>query len=205
MFPLGTVLFPGGLLALHVFEERYRALVADCLAGEGRFGVVLIERGSEVGGGDRRVAVGTEARIEATQCLDDGRWALVVRGVQRIEAVAWLGEAPYPSAEVRDRPDEAPDVDAAMLARVESAVRRVRTLASELGWASALDDRELEALEPAAGDPDDVGGALWRLCEAAPLTAFDRQRLLEAPDSVARAALLIGLARALGDDLAALL
>ena len=54
MFPLGTVLLPGAVLPLHVFEPRYRQLVQDCLAGEPEFGVVLIERGSEVGGGDQR-------------------------------------------------------------------------------------------------------------------------------------------------------
>ena len=57
MFPLGTVLFPYAVLPLHVFEPRYRALTEHCLAGDGCFGVVLIERGSEVGGGDTRFAV----------------------------------------------------------------------------------------------------------------------------------------------------
>src|SRR4051812_26706984 len=56
MFPLGTVLFPHAVLPLHVFEPRYRALVETCLHSDGRFGVVLIERGYEVGGGDARFA-----------------------------------------------------------------------------------------------------------------------------------------------------
>ncbi|HYA69673.1 MAG TPA: LON peptidase substrate-binding domain-containing protein, partial [Acidimicrobiales bacterium] len=126
--------------------------------------------------------------------FDDGRWTLVVRGTRRIEVVTWLEEVPYPLAEVRDRPDEPADVDTAVLDRAQAAVRRVRTLASELGRAPALDDREL-------GEPM----ALWALCDATPLTAFDRQRLLQAPDASARAAALTELARALGDDLAALL
>ena len=54
MFPLSAVLFPYATMPLHVFEPRYRALMHDCLAGDRRFGVVLIERGSEVGGGDQR-------------------------------------------------------------------------------------------------------------------------------------------------------
>ena len=73
MFPLGTVLFPGAVLPLHVFEPRYRALVRDCLAGDREFGVVLIERGSEVGGGDVRVEVGTVARIVQVAEPPDGR------------------------------------------------------------------------------------------------------------------------------------
>ena len=58
MFPLGTVLLPGAPLPLQVFEPRYRGLTHDCLAGVPEFGVVLIERGSEVGGGDVRTNVG---------------------------------------------------------------------------------------------------------------------------------------------------
>ena len=84
MFPLGTVLVPGAMLPLHVFEPRYRALVADCIAGEPEFGVVLIERGSEVGGGDARFDVGTRARIVQIAELPDGRYALSTVGLRRI-------------------------------------------------------------------------------------------------------------------------
>ncbi len=61
MFPLSAVLFPYASMPLHVFEPRYRALMRDCLAGDPRFGVVLIERGSEVGGGDQRSSRGRAA------------------------------------------------------------------------------------------------------------------------------------------------
>ena len=84
MFPLHTVLFPGVALPLHVFEPRYRALTRHCLDGDGRFGVVLIERGSEVGGGDARLSVGTCARIVEAAELPDGRWVLMVLGVERV-------------------------------------------------------------------------------------------------------------------------
>ncbi len=76
MFPLGTVLLPGMPLSLHVFEPRYRQMVDDCRAGDGTFGVVLIERGSEVGGGDVRTDVGTLTRIVEARELPDGRWLL---------------------------------------------------------------------------------------------------------------------------------
>ena len=59
MFPLGTVLFPHALLPLRVFEPRYRTMTAHVMRGDAEFGVVLIERGSEVGGGDIRFDVGT--------------------------------------------------------------------------------------------------------------------------------------------------
>src|SRR5207245_2365688 len=76
MFPLGTVLLPHAHLPLHIFEPRYRALVKDVLAGDGEFGVVLIERGQEVGGGDVRFDIGTVARIVQSAELPRGRWLL---------------------------------------------------------------------------------------------------------------------------------
>lgn len=207
MFPLGTVLLPGGLLPLHVFEERYQALVADCLRGEPCFGVVLIERGSEVGGGDQRVDMGTVARIEATRPFDDGRWALLARGTERIAVVEWLDDAPYPVALVADRPDDGEAVEAEALARAEAAVYRACTLASELGQGPGPDvpDDGTDAADDHDALEHRAEAVLWRPCDRAPLTAFDRQRLLGAPGSGARAALLIELAQALGDDLGALL
>ncbi len=80
MFPLSTVLFPGTVIPLHIFEERYRALTKDCLAGDGRFGIVLIERGIETGGGDQRATTGTVVRIMQAQELEDGRWLMLAEG-----------------------------------------------------------------------------------------------------------------------------
>ena len=114
MFPLGTVLMPGAPLQLQVFEPRYQTLLADCLAGDGRFGVVLIERGSEVGGDDQRTDAGTLAQIIGTGDLGEGRTALLAVGTHRIQIVRWLHDDPYPRAEVVDWPDE-PVADATRL------------------------------------------------------------------------------------------
>ena len=84
MFPLGTVLFPTQLLPLHVFEPRYRQMTQDLLAGDGRFGVVLIERGNEVGGGDTRSGFGCVAQLVQAQQTPDGRYALMAIGVERL-------------------------------------------------------------------------------------------------------------------------
>ena len=117
MFPLGTVLLPHGLLPLHIFEPRYRALVDTCLAREPEpdFGVVLIERGSEVGGGDTRFGVGTVARIVEASRFDDGRYALLARGISRCAVREWLPDDPYPQArvEVIVEIDASPDDQAA--------------------------------------------------------------------------------------------
>ena len=69
MFPLGTVLFPSGVLPLRIFEPRYRKMLEDLLLGSREFGVVLIERGSEVGGGEVRSGIGTMARVPVLEDL----------------------------------------------------------------------------------------------------------------------------------------
>jgi len=138
MFPLSTVLFPGAGLPLHVFEARYRALMSDCLDQEGEFGVVLISRGSEVGGGDQRVDVGTVARIDQLAELDDGRMLVIARGVRRVRVERWLADQPYPRAVVEDLPVAQARECGPALTAAEASVRRLRSLLSELGDVPAL-------------------------------------------------------------------
>jgi uncharacterized protein len=215
MFPLGAAVLPGDLVPLHVFEPRYRALVAHCLESEEGFGIVLITRGSEVGGGDERAGTGTEARIERARPFDDGRWALVALAGHPIEVVRWLAETPFPLALVRDRPDpDEPEHDAGPDARNRAvrALVRVRALAEELEYPlpGSTDFRGDDGAD-GEGEGGDVAGddtdheELWRLCRSAPLTAFDRQRLLEASSPSTRAELLAELVEGVGDDLAAML
>src|SRR3989442_3963737 len=129
MFPLGTVLFPYATLPMHVFEPRYRALLGDCLKSDApEFGVVLIERGSEVGGGDVRFRTGTVARIVEAAELPDGRWVLVTVGTRRIRVHDWLAEEPYPRAEVKDRA-EGPAGPATPTTRDEGERRLLHVLA----------------------------------------------------------------------------
>ena len=127
MFPLGSVLLPGGLLPLHVFEPRYRQMILDCLRedGEPEFGQVLITHGREAGGGDERAMVGTVAQVLQIDALDEGRYALVAVGTRRIRVNAWLPDDPYPVADVDDWPDEDPD-PAGLAGAVAAAHERVR-------------------------------------------------------------------------------
>src|SRR4051812_40380762 len=126
MFPLATVLLPGAFLPLHVFAPRYQELVRDCLAGDQEFGGALLERGSEVGGGDTRTVVGTVARIVEASELGEGRWALATVGTRRIRVTEWLADDPYPVAEVEDWLEpEAPDELAAAVADCLVSLRRV--------------------------------------------------------------------------------
>lgn len=181
MFPLGSVLVPGMPLPLHVFEPRYQALVTHCLDGEPEFGVVLIERGSEVGGGDARTGVGTVARIVEATHFEDGRWAIGAVGVRRVRVVEWLPDDPFPRAEVEDWPDEPGEPDPARLAQVVTVFRRVLALASELG----------AAVPPATVElADDPVVVLLQMTVAAPFGPADRYDLLAAPGPVDRLELL---------------
>ena len=193
MFPLGSVLLPGELLPLHVFEPRYRALVRACLAAsEPDFGVVLIERGSEVGGGDVRRSVGTVARLVQLAETPDGRFAAVAVGTRRIRVRSWLADDPYPRAAVEPWPD-ADDGDVeALVARLAPRVRRAAALAVELG------DRAGAPADDIAADPL---VASYQLASMAPVGASDRYDLLCEPGPSARLARL----EALLDDVEALL
>jgi hypothetical protein len=197
MFPLSSVLFPEAGLPLHVFEERYRALMASCLEADGEFGVVLIARGSEVGGGDERVHVGTMARIANAAELEDGRMLVVATGVHRIRVTEWLVDDPYPLALVEDLPDRPGQCPTEVLVRTEASLRRLRSLLSELGDVPAL-PHSLRI----SGDPEEVG---WQLCDMAPLVSHDQQRLLEADGLEARMELLAQLCDAMSGDVLGLL
>ena len=197
MFPLSTVLFPRAGLPLHVFEDRYRELMAHCMNGDGEFGVVLIARGSEVGGSDQRVGVGTVARIANVAELGDGRLLVVATGVRRVRVDRWLPDDPYPVALVADIPDDVSADDGTTLAGAEFAVRRLRSLLSELGDVPAL-PHNLRI----TGDEEDVG---WQLCDMAPLTALDLQRLLATEGLMTRMQLLTELCDAMAEDVTGML
>lgn len=92
LFPLNTVLFPYALVQLHVFEDRYRELVRDCLAGDRPFGIVLIRSGEEVGGAAEPYLVGTAVRIKRVHTYDDGRMDIQVQGERRFR-IRQLDEA----------------------------------------------------------------------------------------------------------------
>jgi Lon protease-like protein len=100
LFPLQTVLFPGMRLPLHVFEERYKLMVRECIEEDAPFGVVLIRSGSEVGSGAVPHGVGTTARIVQVEYLDEGKMNLFTMGERRFRIVTINTTSPYLRAEV---------------------------------------------------------------------------------------------------------
>jgi uncharacterized protein len=170
MFPLGSVLFPYMPLRLRVFEERYLIMLAELLRNEdARFGVVLIERGWEVGGGEQRFGVGTIAEI--TQLgAQEGFVGLIAQGGKRFEVTQWLEDAPHPRAEVRELADLEWDIGLSELRdQTEHLVRRTLAAASEFAENVWPADIELSS-NPLA--------AAWQLAAIAPLSAIDQIALL---------------------------
>jgi Lon protease-like protein len=176
MFPLGTVLFPHAALPLHLFEERYRALAETCLRGDGRFGVVLIERGFEVGGGDQRFGVGTVARIVEAARTPDGRYLLATVGTDRFRVKKWLTDDPFPRAEIDviNEPKRVSDAMADRREGVQRLLRRVLAMSAEVGDRAAPVD--------AAALDDDPVKASFEAAARAPIGPLDAQRLLEVDD-----------------------
>ena len=198
MFPLGSVLLPGGILPLHVFEPRYRDMIRDCLRadGEPEFGQALISHGWETGGGDDRVMVGTVAQMLQVDAIDEDRYALIAVGTRRIRINAWLPDDPYPLADVEDWPDVDPDAAGLALnvAASHARVRAARALAAQV--AALLDDSdETDLVSVIGGEPVDTGDdevsddpllATYHLATLAPIGPADRFRLLAAPGPEAR-------------------
>ena len=170
LFPLNTVLFPGGLLPLRIFEPRYLDMVSRCMREGSDFGVVLITSGEEAGAVAEMAAVGTGARVVDFSQLPDGLLGVMCRGSRRFRLlehrvqpdglklgqVEWLAE-PGPDALAEEhRP----------LALV------LRRVLQELGETA----RHLDA------DFDDADWVSNRLAEFLPLERTDQQALLELVD-----------------------
>ncbi len=169
MFPLGNVVFPFTAIPLRVFEDRYQALLDSVLDGDGRFGIVLIERGFEVGGGDERFRTGTMVEVVGVSDLPDGSRAVVVAGLERLRVEDWLPDDPFPRGLVSTWADNDSSTDLSV-DLVQSRLVRVLALASELGSNVAGLDVEVA---------DDLLAASYQLAALTPVTPIDSYRLLE--------------------------
>ena len=191
LFPLGhTVLFPGVVLPLHVFEERYRELVRTLVAHEApgarRFGVVAIRQGWEVGAEAAQAlhGVGCAAELRRVSRYPDGRFDIVTVGSDRFRLLGVDRTArPYLVGRVEWLPgDPPPDAEAAVLARAVGLLFGEYASATA-GLRPAEAGRWSPLPEPLPADP----GELSRLVASSAVLALeDRQALLEAPTAPAR-------------------
>ena len=174
LFPLNVVLFPGGFLPLHIFEERYKLMVERCLDADSEFGVVLIKSGVEVGGNAEPHAVGTAARIVNVRREEDGRMNILVTGLERFRIDSVLLRQPYMEGvldPIDDDSAETPDADLLADMRHEQ-IRLLHGLRG--GWVR----------EPRT--PEDPAELSWLVCTLLQAGNDVKQALLEEPSTAAR-------------------
>ena len=184
LFPLGSVLFPGGPLALRIFEPRYVDMIGRCMRQSTGFGVVLLVEGREAGGGAMTTAAtGTEAQIVDFNRLDDGLLGLTCLGRERLKILrAWRQEDGLNLAEVEDLPPDVPAAVPDWCAHLPEALRRLYPdIQSDYAWVT-----------PRWDDAVWVGN---RLAELAPLEPAVKQGLLELEDPLERLKYLAPLIR----------
>ena len=177
LFPLNTVLFPGGPLPLRIFEPRYLDMVSRCMREQSGFAVVLLGEGEEVSSATSFAATGTEARIVDFDRLEGGLLGISCLGRERVRVVeAWR------------------EADGLNRGRVlDIAADPVVPVPIDLDWLKDVVARVL----PEAGDAyrhveprDDAAWVANRLAELLPLSLSDRQTLLELADPIERLAVL---------------
>jgi uncharacterized protein len=182
LFPLGTVLYPGVLLPLHIFEDRYRQLVRDLLDSPEprRFGVIAIREGRETGvdGVSALYQIGCTAALRRVSEREDGRFDLVTIGADRFRLATLDHSRPYLQGEVDVLPEETGDEEAAAGA-VDAVQRAFR------GYVDVLTARGMSQVS--VPDLPDEPIALSYLVAASVIADLpDRQVLLAEPDALAR-------------------
>jgi uncharacterized protein len=184
LFPLGTVLVPGMRLSLHVFEPRYRQLVADLLSAEGpaapEFGVIALRQGWEVGELGDVYEVGTLARVTDVLPHADGRCDLAAVGERRfvVESVD-TGSKPYLMATVRRLAEPEGELRPGMAVSVRRALEAHLRALIEL-------EADLSELAEAADPPVDARSLSYAVAKLASLPLPDRQALLSVADTAGR-------------------
>lgn len=187
LFPLGSVLVPGMRLALHVFEPRYRQLVADLLNADGpgapEFGVVALRHGWEVGQLKDLHQIGTTARVTDVLPHPDGRCDLTAVGEQRfrIEALDTSSQ-PYLTATVR----RLAEPDGELRPGLPAATRRSLDVHRRALIELDVDLGEETPPEQADGAPMSARELSYAVARLASLPLTDRQSLLEVPDTAGR-------------------
>jgi len=179
LFPLpNLVFFPRTRLPLHIFEPRYRQMVADAVASDQRFGIVLLRPGWETDyfGAPAIHACGTLGQIEQAVPLDDGRYNILVRGEMRFRVVGEVSRQPYRMARVIAQPEVDRNAEASYAQRT---------------WLAELSQQYLEHLPDQVAVPEIETVGLEALTNALIMSlnidVQEKQKLLEIDDLIARA------------------
>jgi Lon protease-like protein len=184
LFPLNTVLVPGLVMPLHIFEPRYRHLVEELLEipdeDNREFGVIAVREGkqAEVDGVDALYPIGTATVLRQVERLEDGRFDIVTTGSRRFRVLTLDTSAPLLRAEVEFLPDESTDADAVIAQHVARIFTAYRSILG--GQLVADDDADISDL------PDDPTVLSYLITAAMVLPTQERQELLGAPDTATR-------------------
>lgn len=174
LFPLNTVLFPGGLLPLRIFEPRYLDMIGSCMRSGTGFGVCLISTGQEVGQAAEINKVGTVTQIIDFEQLEDGMLGIMTLGQQRFQIVnTWVQSDQLLMGEVEFLPNETsvlmPEACRSLAEMLEAFIRRIGGHYEKL---------------PA--NYEDASWVSQRLTELLPIPLLERQQLLEMDDPLRR-------------------
>ena len=172
LFPLEVVLFPGGVLPLHIFEQRYRLMIQYCLDNDRLFGIVLIKRGREVGEHAEPYLVGTAVKIIEVDRLEDGRMNLITLGQHRFEIMEIRRELPYLVGQFRvleGDDTETPEDAETRVVRAIQLYRAYESLLAELvpQW---------KAVEEIPTTPDHLS---YQIATRLQIPLTDKQQLIE--------------------------
>jgi Lon protease-like protein len=184
IFPLpNVVLFPNVFLPLHIFESRYRAMVSDALASDRIIGMVLLQPGFEANyaGRPRVYPVGCAGVITHSEPLPDGRFNIVLRGLEKFRMTGEDTSRPYRLAHIEAVPESATDTDCA---RIRQHRQRLEALLA------AIEHRRAEMRLPSAVPDQDLINALAQYAAFEPI---ERQALLECDGPLSRCLALIEL------------
>ncbi len=183
LFPLNLVLFPGMPLPLHIFEERYKAMIGDCLRNDTPFGVPLIRSGQEAGEAAEPHRIGSTARVLRSELLEQGRMNIITKGERRFEIIEITQQEPHVAALVRlmDEPvgDDFAGITPELTAEYTKLIRGLMTLSG--GYTAQVTVPE---------NPVDLSYMIAANLDA-PVPV--RQELLEAPTAADRLNRLIPL------------
>ncbi len=176
LFPLNAVLFPGMVLPLHIFEERYKAMIGDCVERNEPFGIVLIREGKEVGEPAEPFQVGTSALITRVERLAEGRMNILTRGHRRFETTEIVQQRPHVVGRVRylEEPvgEVAPELISEVSDQYTELIRKLSTLGG--GWSANVDV------------PQDPVTLSYSAAANLELPGQARQELLESPAAAGR-------------------
>ena len=191
LFPLSTVLFPGAPLPLHIFEDRYKAMIGDCLERNEPFGIMFIKEGREVGDPAVPFDIGTTARIIQSEILAEGRMNIVTKGERRFEIAKITQRLPYMLGQVRFLEEPIGEGISELLPELNeeftTLVQGLTALAG--GYASEVTM------------PQDPVELAYTIAASLNLQGHVRQALLESPSVAARLAHLIPLIKRGNHDL----